>query len=119
MRTTNEVIDAVKNGDPVDELEMKCAITQLAYYANAQRFTIARALVEVKENDNEGKLSKKTIRELGYIWRRLTEGHDKDLGTYIIGTSMEPGITKEERGKRIGASVFRTVEKLQDVLTKK
>jgi len=119
VKTTNQVIDAVKEGAPVTELEMKCAIVQLAYHANAQRFDIARALVEVKENDNEGKLTKKTIRGLGYIWRRLTEDFDKDLGTFIMGTSMEPGISKEERNKRFGNSVFRTTTKLHEVLTKK
>ena len=112
MKTTNEVVQAAQRGEPVTELELKCAVISLNVWRSSLFFDLARAIAE----SEDGKvLTDKTQRGLKRAWESLHTNFDKDLQTFIMGSSFEPGISEDEKNKRRNDATFKVVDGLQKV----
>lgn len=115
MRTTNEVIEAVQNRDSVSELELKCAVVALNVWKTSLYFDLARALTEAKRGE---KLTGKTVRGLQRAWDNQFVNFNKDLETFILGSSYDPRNSKEENHEKFLSITSGVAEGLQKILGK-
>lgn len=108
-KTTNEVIDAVRDGSPCTEEELRYAVRNLSIWQNGVMFPLARAIVEAPMSDS-------TKRDLQRCWDNARDGNKVPLDTRLKGGSFEPGISKEESTERFVAHTTDTAMKLVGAL---
>lgn len=109
-KTTSEVIEAVHDGEPVTEIELRYAIQNMAIWHNLMMFDLARAITEEP-------LSAKTKRGLQRAWDSWREGNAVPLDKRLKGGSHEPGITREESRDRFVSHTTDTAMRLVKALT--
>jgi hypothetical protein len=109
-KTTFEVIDAVKDGGPVTEMELRYAVQNMSLLHNMYMFDLARAI-------NENPISDKTKRGLQRAWDSWREGGQVPLDKRLKGGSYEPGITRDESRDRFVKHTSDTAVKLASALT--
>lgn len=112
MRTTNEVIDAIRNGEPVTDIEMKCALIAMHSYRMSFYFDLARFCVEIEEGKE---LQPKTIRGLKRAWEHQ-EWLNRDLESFVLNSSKSPLLTKEEQKNLFVKKTSDTAARLFEVL---
>lgn len=110
MRTTFEVMDAVRNGTEATDEELRYALHNVAIWHNRMVFDLARAL-------NEDPLSAKTKRGLQRAWDSWGEGNKVPLDVRLKGGSFEPGVPREERTERFIQHTSAAAVKLAGTLT--
>jgi hypothetical protein len=113
MKTTNEVIKAIQDGDPVSDIEMKCALIAMHSYRMSFYFDLARFCVEVE--DEKG-VQPKTTRGLKRAWANQ-EWLDRDLESFVLNSSKSPLLTKEEQKNLFIKKTSDTAVKLFEVLS--
>lgn len=105
MRTTNEVIQAVKDGTPCTEEELRYAVQNLSIWQNGLVFTLARAATEEP-------VSSRTKRECQRAYDNMRTGNQVPLDKRLKGGSFEPGIPVEERRRRSAESIAGAGERM-------
>lgn len=108
-KTTNEVIEAVKNGDPCTEDELRYAVQNLSIWQNGTWLTLARAITEDPMKD-------RTKRELARYFERASEDNEVPLDIRLKGGSFEPGLSRDERLSRGAQFVSDTANRLRESL---
>lgn len=111
MRTTNEVVEAVRDGSPATEEELRYALHNVAVWHSMMVFDLARAITE-------DPMSAKTRRGLQRAWDSWKDGNDVPLDKRLKGTSHEPGISRDESIERFSKRTADTAVKLVGALTK-
>lgn len=109
MKNTNEVIDAVRNGDACSDEELRYAVRNLSIWQNQAIFPIARAA-------NEDPISDRTRRDMNRLYESAQAGNKVPLDVRLKGGSFEPGISKEERTDRFVKNTSETAMKFVDAL---
>lgn len=109
-KTTSEVIDAVHDGEPVRDEELRYAIQNMAIWHNLFTFDLARAITE-------DPISAKTRRGLQRAWDSWREGNAVPLDKRLKGGSHEPGIIREESRERFVGRTAETAIKLVGALS--
>lgn len=112
MRTTNEVIDAVRNGSECTDEELRYAVRNLSIWQNQAIFPIARAATEDPISDG-------TRRDLNRCFESAKVGNSTPLDVRLKGGSFEPGISKDERINRMASSTADAAIKLVSALSGK
>lgn len=110
MKNTNEVIEAVRVGGEVTDLELRYAVRNLSIWQNSLMFPLARALTEEP-------LSARTKRDLQRSWDNARTGNAAPLDVRLKGSSFEPGISKDERIERFASKTADVAIKLRDMLS--
>ncbi len=111
MKTTNEVIDAVRDGGECTEEELRYAVRNLSIWQNGMIFPLARAITEEP-------VSAKTKRDLQRSYDSLKTGNAVPLDVRLKGGSFEPGITADERKDRFVEHTTDAAMRLVDALQK-
>ena len=109
MKTTNEVIEAVKVGGECTEEELRYAVRNLSIWQNSAIFPIARAATE-------DPVSAATKRDMNRLYESARDGNNVPLDTRLKGGSYEPGISKEESRDRFASHTADTAMKLVGAL---
>lgn len=109
-KTTDEVIEAVRDGGDVTEQELRYAVRNLSIWQSALVFPLARAVTE-------DPVSAKTKRDLHRAYDNMRTGNSVPLDIRLKGSSFEPGISKEDRTSRFVAVTADTAVKLATALT--
>lgn len=109
MKTTNEVIEAVKSGAECTDEELRYAVRNLSIWQNQAIFPIARAATEKPVSD-------RTQRDMNRLYESAKTGNNVPLDTRLKGGSFEPGISKEERTDRFVSHTTDTAMKLVSAL---
>ena len=110
MRTTFEVMQAVQDGTPATEEELRYALRNVECWFYLHMMDIARGGIE-------NPVSEKTRRGLTRAWENWHSGNKVPLDVRLNGTSSEPGLTREERMKRGSERTADFAVKLADTLT--
>lgn len=110
MRTTFEVMEAVKNGTEATEEELRYALHNVACWHALYMFDFARATTE-------NPLSDRTRRGLQRAWDTWQSGNKVPLDVRLKGSSQEPGISRDERMERASARTADAAVKFASVLT--
>lgn len=110
MRTAFEVMQAAKDGAPATEDELRYALHNVACWFNLHMFDFARAATEEP-------LSGRTKRGLERAWKNWHDGNNVPLDKRLKGSSMEPGLSRDESRERFVARTVETATKLTDTLT--
>lgn len=97
MKTTNEVIDAVRDGGECTDEELRYAVRNLSIWQSSAIFPIARAATENPVSDA-------TRRDMNRLYESVQKGNSVPLDTRLKGGSFEPGISKEERTDRFASN---------------
>lgn len=108
-KTTNEVIDAVRDGLFCSEEELRYAVRNLSIWQNGVMFPLARAIVETPMSDS-------TKRDLQRCWDNARDGNKVPLDVRLRGGSFEPGISEQERTERFVNHTTDTAMKLVGAL---
>lgn len=93
MKTTNEVIEAVRDGTLCSEEELRYAVRNLSVWQNQAIFPIARAATE-------DPVSARTRRDMNSLYESAQKGNSVPLDVRLRGGSFEPGISELERTDR-------------------
>ena len=109
MKTTNEVIDAVRDGGECTEEELRYAVRNLSIWQNSAIFPIARAATEDPMSD-------RTRRDMNRLYENARNGNTVPLDVRLKGGSFEPGLSKDGRRDRFVAVTSETAVKLIDAL---
>jgi hypothetical protein len=109
MKTTNEVIDAVRDGTECSEEELRYAVRNLSIWQNSAIFPIARAATE-------NPVSERTKRDMNRLYESAQAGNKVPLDVRLKGGSFEPGLSKEERTDRFVSHTTDTAMKLVKAL---
>lgn len=109
MRTTFEVMQAVKDGTEATEEELRYALHNVALWHNLMVFDLARAI-------NENPMSDKTRRGLQRAWDNWKSGNEVPLDKRLKGSSHEPGISRQESHDRFLSKSVETGTKLFEAL---
>lgn len=110
MRTTFEVMQAVKDGTEATDEELRYALHNVACWFNLHMFDFARAATE-------DPVSGKTKRGLQRAWESWQTGNKVPLDKRLKGSSMEPGISREASRDRFVIRTVDTATRFADVLT--
>lgn len=108
-KTTDEVIEAVRAGGDVTDLELRYAVRNLSIWQNSLVFPLARAITE-------DPLSAKTRRDLQRAYDNMRTGNAAPLDVRLKGSSFEPGISKDERINRSASVTADVASKLFNAL---
>jgi hypothetical protein len=109
MRSTFEVMEAVKDGTEATEEELRYALHNVACWHALYMFDFARATTE-------DPLSDKTRRGLQRAWDTWQSGNKVPLDVRLKGSSQEPGISRDERMERGSAATADAAVKLLGAL---
>jgi len=109
MKTTNEVIEAVREGGDATEDELRYAVQNLSIWQSMLIFDLARAITE-------DPISAKTKRGLQRAWDNMKSGNAVPLDTRLKGGSYEPGVPKAERDRRFSAKTADAAVRLSGAL---
>lgn len=109
MRSTNEVLEAVADGTPATDEELRYALHNVALWHSLMVFDLARAITE-------DPMSAKTRRGLQRAWDNWREGNEVPLDQRLKGTSHEPGVPKEELHQRWLTTTSEAAVKLAQTL---
>lgn len=101
MRTTNEVIDAVRDGTECTDEELRYAVRNLSIWQNSAIFPIARAATEKP-------VSERTQRDMNRLYESAQAGNKVPLDVRLKGGSFEPGLSEDERRERFVGSTTET-----------
>lgn len=110
MRTTDEVIEAVRIGGECTDEELRYAVRNLSIWQNGLVFPLARAVTEEP-------LSPRTKRDLQRAYDSMWEGNKVPLDKRLKGGSFEPGISDTERRDRFTAATSSAATKFAEALT--
>lgn len=110
MRTTNEVMQAVKDGTECTDEELRYAVHNMALWHSQYMFDIARAITE-------DPVTPKTKRGLQRAWDSWRERNSVPLDKWLKGSSYEPGVPKEVLHERWLDKTSETAGKFVDALT--
>jgi hypothetical protein len=108
-KTTDEVIVAVRDGEPVTDDELRYAVRNLSIWQNGLVFPLARAITE-------DPMSAKTKRDLKRAYDNMRTGNTVPLDKRLKGSSFEPGIGRDERTERFADAVADTATRLSGAL---
>lgn len=111
-KSTNNVIKAIQYNETVTELELKCAAIALHVNRIANMSAMSTLLAEYEK---DGEITKKSLDKLKRAWERQAN-LDKDLETFILGSSYDPRLTKDERDNKFAEYTANTAIRLLDVL---
>lgn len=109
MRTTFEVMQAVKDGTEATEEELRYALHNVACWWGLYMLDIARGA-------SEDPVSDKTRRGLKRAWESWHEGNKVPLDVRLKGSSLEPGISREESRDRFVKTTTDTAIRLAGAL---
>lgn len=109
MRTTFEVMQAVKDGTEATDEELRYALHNLACWYSLYMFDFARAI-------EENPMSDKTRRGLKRAWEGWQEGNKVPLDVRLKGGSQEPGISRQESRDRFVSKTSEAAAKLANTL---
>jgi hypothetical protein len=104
MKSTNEVIEAVRDGTECSEEELRYAVRNLSIWQNSAIFPIARAATE-------NPVSERTKRDMNRLYESAQAGNKVPLDVRLKGGSFEPGISDEERTDRFVKNTSETAMK--------
>lgn len=93
MRTTFEVMEAAKDGGPATDEELRYALHNVACWYNLHMMHFARAATEEP-------LSDRTKLGLNRAFENWQSGNKVPLDKRLKGSSMEPGISRDESRER-------------------
>jgi hypothetical protein len=109
VRTTFEVMQAVKDGTEATDEELRYALRNVECWYSLHMMDIARGATEEPVSD-------KTRRGLRRAWDNWQSGNKVPLDVRLKGSSMEPGISREERADRRSARTADAVVKFASAL---
>jgi hypothetical protein len=110
VKSTNEVIEAVRDGGECTEEELRYAVRNLSIWQNSAIFPIARAATE-------SPVSERTKRDMNSLYESAQAGNKVPLDVRLKGGSFEPGISKDERTDRFVSHTTDTAMKLVQALS--
>ena len=109
MRTTFEVMQAVQEGAPATEEELRYALRNVECWFSLHMFDIARGA-------SEDPITDKTRRGLARAFENWHSGNKVPLDVRLKGSSMEPGISRDERMGRAAKQTSEVAVGLIDAL---
>lgn len=110
MKTTDEVIEAVRTGAPATDEELRYAVRNLSVWQNNVILPLAGAIAE-------DPISAKTKRDLQRAFDRAKSSNSVPLDQWLKGTSFEPGISRDKQIERWVSSTAEAAVKLAQALS--
>lgn len=110
MKTYTNVFEAIREGKPVSDVERDYALV-LAHYLLMRLYFGGKKVMSLDTTKERDKFES--------ILETIEDYLSRDMEPLIKGSSMEPGISKEERENRATKSIADVATRLHNILNAK